>query len=251
MQIKVDTHTHTYASGHAYSTLIENAKCAKENGLDILCTTDHASSMPGAPHYWFFNNQRVIPRFLNDVAIIRGMESNIMPGGELDIHPTTESALDWIIASFHEAVYRPQNKKTHTEDLLKVIESGKIDALGHLGNPNYDFDFEAVIHAAKKHHVAIEINNSSLRGHSRVGSNERCEQIARVAKSMGAYITTGSDAHFCADIGVFEKVNELLDKVEMPPEQVITHTAKQFLEFLQQRQRISIDEFSRLLSLDK
>ena len=25
MQIQVDTHTHTYASGHAYSTLIENA----------------------------------------------------------------------------------------------------------------------------------------------------------------------------------------------------------------------------------
>ena len=70
MELKVDTHTHTSASGHAYSTLIENAKSAKQNGLAMFCTTDHSESMPGAPHYWFFSNQRVLPRLIEDVAII-------------------------------------------------------------------------------------------------------------------------------------------------------------------------------------
>lgn len=46
MKLAVDTHTHTYASGHAYSTLIENARAAKQNGLTLFCTTDHAESMP-------------------------------------------------------------------------------------------------------------------------------------------------------------------------------------------------------------
>ncbi len=69
MELKVDTHTHTNASGHAYSTLIENAKSAKENGLDMFCTTDHAESMPGAPHYWFFSNQKYCLVFLKALRL--------------------------------------------------------------------------------------------------------------------------------------------------------------------------------------
>ncbi|MGB2079825.1 MAG: phosphatase [Vibrio sp.] len=247
MQIKVDTHTHTYASGHAYSTLLENVASAKKHGLDILCSTDHASSMPGAPHYWFFNNQRVVPRLIDGITIFRGMEANIMPGGAVDIHPSTDQHLDWVLASFHEAVYKPADKKTHTQDLIRVIESGRIDALGHLGNPNYDFEFEPVIKAAKANHVAIELNNSSLKGGSRAGSEVRCEEIARLAKSIGAFVTTGSDAHFSLDVGGFEKVQELLQRVEMPSEQVITHSAQQFVDFLALRGRDTKTDFAHLV----
>lgn len=244
MQILVDTHTHTYASGHAYSTLIENAQAAKQHGLAMFCTTDHSSAMPGAPHYWFFNNQRVIPRILEGVAVLRGVETNIMnEQGEVDLHPSSYEYLDWVIASFHEAVFRPSDKRAHTEALLNIIKSGKVDALGHLGNPNYDFDFEKVALCAKEHHVAIELNNSSLKGGSRAGSEARCEAIARVVKEVGGFITTGSDAHFCHDLGKFEKVSALLDKVAMPSDKVITHTPQQFLEFLALRGRAPIAEF--------
>lgn len=247
MKLAVDTHTHTYASGHAYSTLIENAKAASELGLAMFCTTDHAESMPGAPHYWFFSNQRILPRFLEGVAIIRGVESNIMnTKGEVDLHPSVDQNLDWVIASFHEPVFRPSDKRDHTEALLSVIQSGRVDALGHLGNPHFDFDFDSVIHCAAEHHVAIEINNSTLKGHSRVGSVDRCYQIAEVAKAAGAWITTGSDAHFCHDVGNLTLASELLDKVGIAPEKVITHSTSQFLQFLQTRGRQPIDEFQAL-----
>ncbi|MFH0225973.1 phosphatase [Vibrio furnissii] len=247
MKLAVDTHTHTYASGHAYSTLIENAKAASECGLAMFCTTDHAESMPGAPHYWFFSNQRILPRFLEGVAIIRGVESNIMSTkGEVDLHPSVDQNLDWVIASFHEPVFRPSDKRDHTEALLNVIQSGRVDALGHLGNPHFDFDFDSVIHCAAEHHVAIEINNSTLKGHSRVGSVDRCYQIAEVAKAAGAWITTGSDAHFCHDVGNLTLASELLDKVGIAPEKVITHSTSQFLQFLQTRGRQPIDEFQAL-----
>ncbi len=49
MKIVIDTHTHTIASGHAYSTVLENALAAKNKGLELLCITDHAPEMPGAP----------------------------------------------------------------------------------------------------------------------------------------------------------------------------------------------------------
>ncbi len=247
MNLVVDTHTHTYASGHAYSTLIENARSAKENGLAMFCTTDHAQSMPGAPHYWFFSNQRILPRFLDGVAIIRGIESNIMNrAGEIDVHPSVDQNLDWVIASFHEPVFQPADKAAHTEALINVIKGGRVDALGHLGNPNFDFDFDEVIACAAQHHVAIEINNSTLKGHSRVGSVDRCYQIAKVAKAHGAYVTTGSDAHFCQDIGQLQLASELLENVGIAAEKVITHSVEQFLAFLALRGRKAIAEYQTL-----
>ncbi|WP_373959758.1 phosphatase [Vibrio gigantis] len=248
MELKVDTHTHTYASGHAYSTLIENAKSAKQNGLAMFCTTDHSESMPGAPHYWFFSNQRVLPRFIEGVAIIRGVESNIMnTQGEIDIHPSVDKNLDWVIASFHEPVFRPSDSAAHTEALLNVIKGGRVDALGHLGNPNFDFDFEAVIQCAVEHNVAIEINNTTLKGNSRVGSVDRCYEIARIAKAKGAFITSGSDAHFCNDVGGLDLVAALLDEVGIDSNKVITHSPKQFLSFLALRGRNEIPEYSALV----
>ncbi|MDQ2164957.1 MULTISPECIES: phosphatase [Vibrio] len=247
MNLVVDTHTHTYASGHAYSTLIENARSAKENGLAMFCTTDHAQSMPGAPHYWFFSNQRILPRFLDGVAIIRGIESNIMNrAGEIDVHPSVDQNLDWVIASFHEPVFQPADKAAHTEALINVIKGGRVDALGHLGNPNFDFDFDEVIACAAQHHVAIEINNSTLKGHSRVGSVDRCYEIAKVAKAHGAYVTTGSDAHFCQDIGQLQLASELLENVGIAAEKVITHSVEQFLAFLVLRGRKAIAEYQTL-----
>ncbi|CAH6897150.1 phosphatase [Vibrio sp. 10N.261.52.A1] len=248
MELKVDTHTHTYASGHAYSTLIENAKSAKKNGLAMFCTTDHSESMPGAPHYWFFSNQRVLPRFIEGVAIIRGVESNIMnTQGEIDIHPSVDKNLDWVIASFHEPVFRPSDSAAHTEALLNVIKGGRVDALGHLGNPNFDFDFEAVIQCAVEHNVAIEINNTTLKGNSRVGSVDRCYEIARIAREKGAFITTGSDAHFCQDVGGLNLVASLLGEVGVDSSKVITHSPQQFLSFLALRGRNEIPEYSALV----
>ncbi len=247
MKFDVDTHTHTYASGHAYSTLLENAQAAKEHAVKMFCTTDHSESMPGAPHYWFFANQKILPRFISGVAVIRGVESNIVNiDGEIDIPLETDCELDWIIASLHEPVFMPANKAAHTQALINVIKGGRVDALGHLGNPNFDFDFHAVIECAKEHNIAIEFNNSSLKGVSRIGSADRCLEIARIARDVGAYVTTGTDAHFCQQIGQLELVSDLFDKIEMPTQQVITHTTKQFLAFLKLRGRPFIAEYKEL-----
>ncbi|MDN2482818.1 phosphatase [Vibrio agarivorans] len=247
MQLVVDTHTHTYASGHAYSTLNENAASAQQNGLKLFCTTDHAESMPGAPHYWFFSNQRVLPRIINGVGVVRGVEANILNvEGEIDLHPSVDRNLDWVIASFHEPVFHPANVSTHTQALINTIKSGRVDALGHLGNPNFDFDFESVIYSAAEHNVAIEINNTTLVGNSRVGSVERCYEIAEVAKRAGAYLTTGSDAHYCSDVGNLSLVNSLLNQVGIPAEQVITSSVQRFTSFLELRGRAKIEAFGAL-----
>ncbi|WGW01943.1 phosphatase [Vibrio sp. YMD68] len=247
MEIVVDSHTHTLASGHAYSTIIENALASKNKGLKLLCTTDHAPEMPGAPHYWFFNNQRILPRFLHDVGILRGVEANTLNiAGELDLAPSSYQHLDWVIASLHEPVFKPSTEQEHTQALMNVIKSGKVDVLGHLGNPNYQFDMEAVLLCAKDHNVAIEVNNTSLTGKSRKGSDVRCSKIVELGKRIGVYFSTGSDAHFCEEIARLDLAKALLEKHEVGEEKIITTSTSRFLNFLLLRGKSRIEEFSEL-----
>ena len=41
----IDTHTHTYLSGHAYSTIFENITVAAQKGLQGIVNTDHSPAM--------------------------------------------------------------------------------------------------------------------------------------------------------------------------------------------------------------
>ena len=46
-KVFIDAHTHTVASGHAYSSLQEMAKAAADKGLEVLGITEHGPSVPG------------------------------------------------------------------------------------------------------------------------------------------------------------------------------------------------------------
>ena len=62
MEFTLDLHTHTVASGHAYSTVQEMAKAAADKGLKGLAITEHAPEMPGTCHLYYFQNLRIVPR---------------------------------------------------------------------------------------------------------------------------------------------------------------------------------------------
>ena len=47
MDILLDVHTHTIASGHAFSSLQEMAKSAAEKRLRLLGITEHTPGIPG------------------------------------------------------------------------------------------------------------------------------------------------------------------------------------------------------------
>ena len=54
MNYEFDLHTHTIASGHAYSTIKEMAHSAAQKGLKLLGITEHAPKMPGTCHDFYF-----------------------------------------------------------------------------------------------------------------------------------------------------------------------------------------------------
>ena len=47
MKIELDVHTHTVASGHAFSLFQEMALAAADKGLKLLGITEHSPSIPG------------------------------------------------------------------------------------------------------------------------------------------------------------------------------------------------------------
>lgn len=116
MKYQVDTHTHTLVSGHAYSTLQEMVAAAKEKELSIIGITEHARMMPGTCNDMYFRNLRVVPKEIDGVKVLVGVELNIMnDDGELDMSEDTMSKLDVRIASVHDVVYHATDKKRFSQ----------------------------------------------------------------------------------------------------------------------------------------
>ncbi len=235
-----DLHTHTIVSGHAYTTLMENIDYCAKQGIKILGTSEHAPSMPGAPHYWYFGNLKTLPRVINDVIIFRGCEGNILDiDGNIDLPEDGMKYLDYIIASFHEPVFNPKSKKENTKAILNVMDKyEKVEILGHLGNPNYDLDYDAIIKKAKEKNIMIEINNSSLAGASRIGSNINCEKIAVLCKEYETKVILTSDAHINTKIGNFTKGIELFKKIHMP-EKLIMNEPNKLINHLKSKGKLT------------
>jgi putative hydrolase len=90
LKLVADLHTHSIASGHALSTIQENAQAAAKKGLEILGVTDHGPQTPGGPHVYYFYSLFALPDFLEGVRILRGVEANIIDGqGNLDLLEVT------------------------------------------------------------------------------------------------------------------------------------------------------------------
>lgn len=235
--IEVDSHTHTISSGHAYSTLQENIVAAASNNIKLLAVTDHGPAMPGGPHRWYFMNMRIIPRIINGVGILRGIEANIInEQGELDIDSDVQQQMDIVLGSLHRPVFASQNKTIHTDTVIKAMASGKIDVFGHGGNPFFPIEAKEIAQAALEYNVLIEVNNSSFTT-SRAGSEKNCIALVEAVADCGGQLTFGTDAHIASRVGIFDKCISLINIVGFPQEKIISQSAKNYIQFLQSKER--------------
>jgi putative hydrolase len=236
----VDTHTHTTASGHAYSTLLENIKEASENGIEILAATDHGPKMPGAGHIFYLGNMKVLPRKIYDVTLLKGCEANIMDfEGNLDIPDRIQEKLDIIIASLHDTCINPGSIEENTRALIGAMKNPYVDIIGHCGNPVFPIYEEEVVKAAKENDALIEINNSSLpENGSRIGSLDICTKVARLCKEYGVKVAIGSDAHICFQIGKFDDAHKMLMEIGMPQELIMNTESSKILKYLKNKGKL-------------
>ncbi|NTW71396.1 MAG: phosphatase [Eubacteriaceae bacterium] len=238
MKTVLDTHMHTVACNHAYSTIAENAAAAREKGLELICITEHGPKLPGGPHYYFFANLKVVPSEINGVKILKGIETNILDyDGTLDIPEPYKNRMEIVLAGLHSKCYTPGSKKENTRAIIKTIENKLVDIMVHLGNPAYDLDYEDILKAAKDNDKLIEINNSSF-VHSRPGSYPNCIKIAEKCMKDGIKVTLGSDAHIANEVGEFGEVVKMFDEMNFPEELVMNTSVEKLVSYLKGKNKV-------------
>lgn len=235
MKILTDLHTHTIASTHAYSTVLENVAYAKRNGIEAIAVTDHAPGIPDGAHRWHFINLRALPDVIDGVRVLKGAEANIMNlDGGVDLLEEYLKNLDWVIASYHRwCIEDIGTKADRTRCYINLLENEQIDMLGHCGSPVFDFEIAPVIDAAKSNNKIIEINETTSK--IRKDNIPICREIAIACAEKGVKISVDSDAHFCYDIGNFPLSKQMLEEIGFPEELIVNRNLSTLREHLNYR----------------
>lgn len=237
MRIRIDTHTHSVASGHAYSTIDELARGARRRGLSGFVLTDHGPGMPGGTHPWHFGNLRILPERIHGVRFFSGVEANIIDAsGSLDLQTYLLVRLDFVLAGLHEVCFDPGTRAENTAAMVAAIANPLVDAISHPGNPAFPIDQREVVKAAVACGKALEINNSSFR--IRKGSAEFCATLAKICAEEGALVVCGSDAHYWRDVGNVSSALRLIQEAGIPKDYVVNASVRRFDEFLKRRKAV-------------
>jgi DNA polymerase (family 10) len=195
--IQGDVHMHTVETD-GRNTIQEMAEAAKVRGYKYIAITDHSKNLA-------FANGLDDPRAVAHIARIReagkqiegitifaGIEVDILADGDLDLSDDVLAQMDLVIASVH-SVFNQDSAKM-TERLLKAIENPNASIIGHptgriqLRREAYAFDMTAILTAAAKHKVAMELNSYP----DRLDLND---VHLRQAKQQGVKIVINTDSH--------------------------------------------------------
>ena len=196
-QIRGDLHMHsTYSDGQ--DSLATMVAAAAALGYEYIAITDH-SERAGAARTVSpddLERQREDIERLRErhpsMAILHGIEVDIMPDGRLDFDDDLLASLDIVLASLHDDA--GQSAKGLTQRCLKAIAHPLVSIVTHPANqivgrrPGYALDFEAVYEAARETGTALEIDGAP--SHMDLDGEH-----AREAVGAGATVVIDSDAH--------------------------------------------------------
>lgn len=230
----MDLHTHTLASGHAYNTLYEMARSAKDKGLALMGSTDHAPKMPGTCHEFYFINFKVIPRTLFGVKILMGTELNILDRtGRVDLRKGLLEKMDYTIASIHEPCYQKGTTAENTSAYVNAIENPLIHIIGHPDDGRFPVDYDTLVSAAAENHTLLELNSSSLDPLSvRENAWENYRVMLELCRHYRAGIVINSDAHIEADVGNHARAWELIKEVGFPEDLIVNSSMERLIPYI-------------------
>ncbi len=190
-------HNHTRDSDGS-ATLEEMAEAARSLGWAFLGIADHS---PAAHYAHGLDAARLEAQWTvidawngsnPDLRLLRGLEADILPGGELDIPEGCEDGLEYVVASVHSAFRL--SRDAQTARLLTAVRHPATTVLGHptgrllLARPGYEADLEAILQACAESGVAVEINANPHR-------LDLGWRWARRALELGIPLAIDPDAH--------------------------------------------------------
>jgi len=192
-----DVHMHTVETD-GKNTIEEMAEAARARGYKYIAITDHSKNLAFANG---LDDERAVAHIkrirkanekIGSIKIFAGIEVDILADGDLDLSDDVLAQMDVVIASVH-SVFNQEPAKM-TERLLKAIENPNTSIIGHptgriqLRRDAYQFDMDAILTAAAKHRVAMELNSYP----DRLDLND---VHLRQAKQRGVKIVINTDSH--------------------------------------------------------
>ena len=233
--IKLDVHTHTVMSGHAYSTLQEMVVAAQQKHLDILGITEHAPGIPGTCSPIYFRNLHVVPRQMGDLRLMLGAELNILDTkGTLDLDEYYYCMMDIRIAGIHQLCWEGGTIEENTVGMLAAIRNPWTQIISHPGDGTAELLFEPIVLASKETHTLLEINNSSLNPQRKKDAALRNNlEILRLCKKYEVPVILSSDAHISYAIADYSFIWPLLQETEFPDDLIMNLDTERFLEYIE------------------
>ena len=192
-----DVHMHTVETD-GKNTIEEMAEAAKAHGYKYMAITDHSKNLAFANGLddkravEHIARIRAVGKKMEGITIFAGIEVDILADGDLDLSDDVLAQMDIVIASVH-SVFNQDSAKM-TDRLLKAIENPNTSLIGHptgriqLRRDAYPFDMHAILTAAAKHKVAMELNSYP----DRLDLND---VHLRQAKQRGVKIVINTDSH--------------------------------------------------------
>lgn len=230
----LDLHTHTVASGHAYSTIQEMARAASERGLQILGITEHAPGIPGTCDPIYFRNLHIVPRQMYGVRLLMGVELNILDtSGRLDLDEHHYRCCDIRIAGIHALCWEGGTIEQNTEAMLNAIRNPWTHIISHPGDGTAELLFEPIVKAAAETHTLLEINSSSLiPARNKATARPNNLEILRLCREHDVPVILGSDAHISFSVADYRYALSLLAETNFPDELVMNYWPEQCLDYL-------------------
>jgi DNA polymerase (family 10) len=201
--VQSELHCHTTWSDGKLGVK-EIAMAARERGFKVLAITDHSPSLgvTGGLSIEDITVQRaeidVAQSELGDsIRLLQGVEVEIRADGTLDYPDEVLAGFDIIFASLHVSLRQPREKIT--QRLLNAIANPHVDVIGHPtgrlipDREGADLDMDAVLAAAARSGVALEINAHPSR-------LDLDDIYARRAVELGIPLSINTDAHSPADM---------------------------------------------------
>lgn len=233
--IEFDVHVHSIASGHGTKdTITDLTKEAAKRGLQLLGISDHGPKTPGSATTSYFRGLKHAPSIRSGMPVIYGAETDIMDDeGNLDLCDEILAELDYVIASMHPCNRKPSCEKNNTIAYMKAMENPHVKIIGHCDDGRYPVNMQAMVLAAKKHHVLLEVNNASLKEDSyRINAKTGDMTMLHFCKEYCQPVILSSDSHGRENIGDFTEALELVRALDFPRDLILNYNVDAFRSYI-------------------
>lgn len=236
-----DYHTHTVYS-HGEGTILDNARAAKEKGLEVVGIADHGPANWGhigttdlAVFDRIIDESKMVQMELGGIKVLAGTEANVVSyQGELDVPLELQRKLDQVLAGLHVAIHpksfkdgvkflsqwtlgklskriKMKARNDNTKAVIAAVYNNEIDIITHPGL-NISIDTPELARACVKSDTALEIN---------AGHGVKSIDFIQAAADQGVKFAIGSDAHQPEKVGKVEAGVKAARLAGLNPEQII------------------------------